>query len=556
MSTNSICACTSYTSSKIAPTGSIGPTGIAFTGPTGFSTTGPTGPTGPTGGTGPTGPFVEGPTNFFFSSNYVTFTGNTGGNEYAMVLSLTTTYTEITNYNFNLPIPQFTLADSTQGTLKIVSLSDDKNAPTQINTQRGQVIIQAAEPLGASLLFSENRWINVPFASNLSWFPQNQQNGKLVGSGYSGSSAQQGSSIALSADGNTLAIGAQGDNANNGACWIFCRTSTNVWLQQTKLSPTDSIQGQFGTSVALSADGNILVSGGPTDNSNRGAVWIYTRTTSTSPWIENVKIVGTADILNGGGVAISADGATILTTYADGAGTRANHIFYKSSIDTTWIQQAGFVGSVQGAASRNSGAISSDGNIVAIGDYNYSANTGVVWMFVNTGGSWIQKSQLLSSGSAYLGYSVAISADGNTVAAGGGFQVNPNIGGVWIFSRENFSQEWTQQGPEIVGIGYSNSTNFVLQGASLALSGDGNTLAFGGYGDVNERGSTWIWMRSSQIWTQQGVKLFGSGFSSSVVWEGFSVALSADGGTMAVGGPVDQDDGSNLKGIGATWIFT
>jgi hypothetical protein len=47
-----------------------------------------------------------------------------------------------------------------------------------------------------------------------------QQGPKLVGTLAVGT-AQQGYSVALSADGNTAIVGGPGDNSNAGAAWVF-----------------------------------------------------------------------------------------------------------------------------------------------------------------------------------------------------------------------------------------------------------------------------------------------------------------------------------------------
>jgi hypothetical protein len=47
-----------------------------------------------------------------------------------------------------------------------------------------------------------------------------QQSSKLVGSGAVGP-AFQGASVSLSADGNTAIIGGPADNSNAGAAWVF-----------------------------------------------------------------------------------------------------------------------------------------------------------------------------------------------------------------------------------------------------------------------------------------------------------------------------------------------
>src|SRR6516225_5127103 len=68
------------------------------------------------------------------------------------------------------------------------------------------------------------------FSSQLAFAEFAQQGPKLVGIGAVGN-ASQGSSVSLSADGNTAIVGGPGDNSNIGAAWVFTR-SGGVWTQQ------------------------------------------------------------------------------------------------------------------------------------------------------------------------------------------------------------------------------------------------------------------------------------------------------------------------------------
>jgi len=100
-----------------------------------------------------------------------------------------------------------------------------------------------------------------------------QQGSKLIGSGAAGP-ANQGNSVALSADGNTAIFGGYNDNGAAGAAWVFVQ-SGGVWTQQgPKLA-----EGGFGLgdSVALSSDGNTALVGGRTGDGLTGATWVYTR---------------------------------------------------------------------------------------------------------------------------------------------------------------------------------------------------------------------------------------------------------------------------------------
>jgi hypothetical protein len=92
--------------------------------------------------------------------------------------------------------------------------------------------------------------------------------------------AQQGISVALSADGNTALIGGPSDNSSLGAAWVFTRTG-GVWTQQTKLVGSGAISetspAQQGWTVAVSADGSTAAVGGVCDDGCSGAVWVFTQ---------------------------------------------------------------------------------------------------------------------------------------------------------------------------------------------------------------------------------------------------------------------------------------
>ena len=136
-------------------------------------------------------------------------------------------------------------------------------------------------------------------------------------------------------------------------------------------------------------------------------------------------------------------------------------------------------------------------------------------------------------GQAGQGHGVSISADGNTAIVGG-IGDNPgngqSAGAAWVFTRSG--GVWSQQGPKLVG---SGAIGNAFQGASVALSGDGNTAIVGGYADNNFVGAAWVYTRSSGVWNEQ-VKLVGMGAIGNA-FQGLSVALSNDGDTAIVGGP-------------------
>ncbi len=395
-----------------------------------------------------------------------------------------------------------------------------------------------------------------------------QQGSKLVGTGYVGTSPEQGWSVALSSDGNTALVGGPCDtpyspsrfsgmancvpSTSYGAAWVFVRSGV-TWTQQAELVGTgETGQPQFGTSVALSNDGNTALIGGPQDNGGVGATWVFTRSGTT--WSPGTKLVGTGATgtqEQGLSVALSGDGNTALiggpqTTSANGA----EWVFARSSGKWTQQQELPDGSGLTSDTSQQgfSVALSGDGTTALVGAPQDGSGAGSVRIFLRTGTTWTQQGPRLvgtgASGMANQGSSVALSADGST-ALSGGLADNNFIGATWVFTRSGTS--WSQQGPKLVGSGVSGAAAY--QGTSVSLSGDGNTALIGGDQDNSGVGAAWVFARAGTTWSQQGSKLVGSG-AVGPAGEGSGVALSSDGSTALIGGY--GDNGS----IGAAWPFT
>jgi hypothetical protein len=320
-----------------------------------------------------------------------------------------------------------------------------------------------------------------------------------------------------------------------------------------KLSGTGGVaSSQLGESVSLSADGNTAILGGADDNVGIGAAWIFIR--SGGVWTQQgPKLVGTGYVgnpLQGASVSISADGNTAaIGGYGDNSSVGAIWIFTRSS--GVWTQQGpklvGTGNSV--SAEGNSVSLSGDGNTVIVGGPYDSSSKGCAWVFTRTSGVWTQQGQKLLGAGAYgfssFGGSVSMSADGNTAVIGGASDINGiyQVGATWIFVRSG--NVWIQQGPKLVGTGY---VGHCFQGTSVSISSNGNTVITGGRYDNDLMGAAWIFTRSNGAWTQQGTKLVGAGSVGGNIWQGGSVSISGDGNTAVIGGWGDNPNG-------AAWVF-
>jgi hypothetical protein len=373
-----------------------------------------------------------------------------------------------------------------------------------------------------------------------------QQGLKLVGSGAVGA-AIQGISVALSADGTTAMVGGPQDNSNAGASWEFTQ-SAGIWTQQGPKSLGAGASGaaEQGYAVALSADGATAIVGGPVGTGAVGAAWVTTLDA-------NVKLpftgaVGASNI--GESVALSADGNTAIVG-GPGDNTNTGAVWMFTQTAGAWSQQGTKqlgTGATGAANQGKSVALSADGNTAIVGGPLDNANTGAVWFFSRSNGTWNQQGSKLvgngAAGAAGQGWSVALSADGNTAIVGG-YTDNTNAGAAWVFTRSS-NGTWSQQGSKLVGNG---TVGAAQQGWSVALSADGTTAIVGGPYDNSEAGAVWVFTRvGNGTWSQQGSKLVGNGGVAPSL-QGFSVALSTDGTTAIVGGPLDNAD------AGAAWVF-
>jgi len=161
------------------------------------------------------------------------------------------------------------------------------------------------------------------------------QGNKLVGTGPG---AQQGTSVALSSDGNTGVVGAL------TGMWAFTRKN-GVWSQQGSPLTATPADGTAvpGTPVALSGDGNTAITGNSSDNPVAGSIYtvgaalVFTRDNS-GVWSQlGAKLVGTGAAADGAAqgysVAISGDGNTAISGGPDdNDGAGAAWVFTRQAV--------------------------------------------------------------------------------------------------------------------------------------------------------------------------------------------------------------------------------
>lgn len=320
-----------------------------------------------------------------------------------------------------------------------------------------------------------------------------QQGSKLVPSDATGDSGV-GVAITLSADGNTMvATAGEGQGTNVGAFYTYTR-SGNTWSQLgLKVGPPGDAVGSsnlYFWSPSLSADGNTLAMGASGDSSNIGASWIYRR--QGGAWVvDGSKIVPSdySGAAGAAGVFLSGDGLTLAVGGGgDSGGAGAAWIFVYSG--GVWTQQGtklvpSDLNGAGGAPNFGGVALSYDGNYLAGAAYHDTPlqSTGAVWAFKRSAGTWSQVGTKLvgSTGpsNSEHGAWLAMSADGTTIADGArtGGPNGAQYGAVWVFTQPPTISSVTANSGSLSG-----GTGVTISGT---LFGSTTAVTFGGSAATN-----------------------------------------------------------------------
>ncbi len=357
---------------------------------------------------------------------------------------------------------------------------------------------------------------------------------------------QMGTSVATSSDGTVFATGMPSYDASgkygNGRVKVFTLVNGN-WMQKGAPIDGENNIDDSGKSIALSADGNIIAIGAPAcsaiDN-RRGRVRVY-------QFINGVwnKIGGNID---GGGafyyfgesVDLSSDGHTVVVG-ARGDGGFPGQVSVYKYINGNWIQQGLDIWGLEASSYFGKDvAISSNGTRIAVGSPYYGLNDhGMAAVYDYINGNWILVGNIIP-GEADIdisGWSVSLSNDGNILAVGApqnsGFK-----GHTRVFQLIN--NVWVQLGNDIDGEALSDKSGF-----SVSLNSDGKRVAIGAPANAGGSfgaGHVRIYDHINGNWIQVDNDIDGEAWGDA---SGFAVELSATGDYIAIGAPENDAGGIN-----------
>jgi hypothetical protein len=413
-----------------------------------------------------------------------------------------------------------------------------------------------------------------------------------------------GGAVAISSDGNTLAVAAAGEDGalntissgapdntatgdgatNAGAVYVFFR-SAGTWSQQAYIKASNAGAGDdFGLSISLSGDGNTLAVGAPLEASNgssqtdnsaaaAGAVYVFSR--SGAAWAQQAYIKASnaeAGDLFGFSVALSGDGGTLAVGAIgeDSAATGVDNVspgpgdntasasgavyVYFLTLPSTWNQQAYVKASNTGAGDDfgTSVSLSNDGNMLAVGaPLEDSASTAVLTTFpsnATTGDA------AADSGAAYTFKRASNIWSQHTYVKASNAEAGDHFGGVVVLSADarTLAVSAPREDSSVTGVSASSPTPL----------GDNDS--------ATDAGAVYVFNRilsGTDSWAQQAyIKASNAGMSDEF---GVCIALSGDGNTLAVGAaetsgiagiipgsPDEQATGNAAVGVGAVYRFT
>lgn len=415
--------------------------------------------------------------------------------------------------------------------------------------------------------------------------------------GYSISLTDDGTWLAVGAPQRDLVSSSTEKHSNAGAVYLYHYTPEVGWLWQTKLlSKAPTTGGQFGVAVSLSGDGSYLAVGETGRNSSKGAAHIYQQddsnnwqlaTTLTATNADKDDHFGTVLSFNKDGttVAIAAPDedskATGVNGKQDNNGAEESGAVYivERDPDKSWSAQASLHRTyIKAAVTETSGdnfglalSLSGDGSTLAVGapfndNDEESRDSGAAFLYRHTPDQtdrWQAVATITvnnAAGGLQFGSALSLNEDASVLAVTAWH--SDDSGSVYLYRGSAQSASWgfeQEIRPEhlIANSGFANA---------LSLSNDGTKLAIGGSFILMHRGTIRV-SSAADSSSYTGIQAFdvtasldggkpesGAAYLykyASSGWQpelyikapntdggdhfGVAIALSADGGTLAVG---------------------
>ena len=381
---------------------------------------------------------------------------------------------------------------------------------------------------------------------------------------------QYGYCVAMSNDGNIIAIGAPASSyqylsssglqtvANRGRTYIGVKNTDSAGYSVTEIEITYTGALRFGTSVALSGDGSVLVIGtGGTAVSGvpvASEYAVYDVATATIRWFDKYSSESTAEAYASSVYsALNFDGTIIALGYPDYTPTVGGTVYGRYEL-IRYNKTAGTktqIISVNNTTTLKSGtalALSGDGAILAV-TTNTSSAGGVVSVSY-TSNDWTSQSTITTGTVAkgFFGFSLSMSLSGLFIVVGAPTEATNGVVQAFTISVS----AGTITSTTVLSPSSPVNTGSSAFGTSVALSTDGLTLQVGAPAHSGNRGAVQNFTFASGSFT---LRAQSTGFESGVFY-GASLNNGADGNLYIVGAPSDDYGHAQVRALIYTSITT
>ena len=404
-----------------------------------------------------------------------------------------------------------------------------------------------------------------------------------------------GEAVALSADGSTLIVNSMDGGGRNPGIynadiiyvytkpaggWATSDAPAAILILADKSGPAGNRFFTLDQDMALSADGSTIVA-----RSGFGgeSFWVAVYVRPAGGWANatapTAKLTNTSrgndqdysgvggSSLEGKGLALTADGSIIFIG-GPAKGNEAVAVFTRpaggwvsGNTPTATLTDATVTGD---SSLGNALALSADGNtLVATAASSNFAGTdrGALVLFTRPAGGWVNTttaSAILTDANnpddTYFGYDVALNADGSTLAVGH----NPLTGVKRVLVYMKPTGGWATTDAPNATLTHAAGLQYEHFGNTVALNADGSTLIAAPYADPSETanpGVVAVFTRPAGGWASSDTPTTTFALPNGKLGDRFgnSVALSADGRTLAVGTP--RSDLPSGREPGSVYVF-
>ena len=277
---------------------------------------------------------------------------------------------------------------------------------------------------------------------------------------------------AVAIDGDTLVVGAPFDGeagTGAGAAYVFVRSVTG-WTEEAELVGADTAEFDgFGASVAI--DGDTLVIGASGDDDATGSAYVFGR--GAGGWTEQAVLrAAGAEPIDLFGASVAIDGDTIVVGVPNDSNAvpfaGSARVFSRTADPAVWDEVATLVDPSSAIGSFFGWSVSAHDGRVLVGSQRADDAAGVAHVFRRDGGGWVHAAELPATdpeAGDLFGISVALGSDTAVVGAvwdddNGGFS-----GTVWAFRRTD--ETWA-----LVGRPIDDALAGDRAGSSVAFDGD------------------------------------------------------------------------------------